>query len=393
MDLPLVWELTIPDSPVLLGVLDDGVETHEDIGSNTWADGYDYLYDTDDESPKNCEYCYHGMAVCGLIAALTDNDSVGVAGIASRSGIRILGQRVFQRVAPDTPATFAGSSSIMEAIQDAVDSGAAVINISWGMLSGHGPDCPQLYSVDCGLNYAHENGVLVVCGSGNACGDSSFYCSPAAYPACYPTTFAVGALNCFDTAADFSQYGDELDVVAYGEYIPTTDRMGDYGIVSSQRGAGDKPICELDVNYDCVFGGTSAAAAQVTAIAALILQRRPDLAGQVETLKSILRYSAENPYTPVEDTARINDQIGWGRVNAFRALLAVIRGDGNNDGFIGIGDAVYIAHAVFQTGPPITPDQRIGDANCDGVVNVGDAVYIVNYIFYGGPAPSICFSY
>ncbi|NMC43032.1 MAG: S8 family serine peptidase [candidate division Zixibacteria bacterium] len=393
MDLPLVWELTIPNSPVLVGVLDDGVEAHEDIASNSWADGYDYLYNSDDESPKDCDYCYHGMAVCGLLAALTNNDSTGVAGIAGRPGVRILAHRVFRKVSPFTAADFATSGSIMEALQDAVDSGAAVINISWGMLSSNGPECPNLYNIDCGLNYAHANGVLVVCGSGNACGTPPYYCSPEAYPACYPTTFAVGALDALDTLAEFSQYGDSLDLVAYGEYIPTTDRMGDYGIVPSQRGSDNQPICELDVNYDCIFGGTSAAAAQVTATAALIFQRRSDLIGQLDLVEQILRYSAENPYSPVEDTARISDQIGWGRVNAFRALLAVIRGDGNNDGFIGIGDAVYIAHAVFQTGPPITPDQRIGDANCDGVVNVGDAVYIVNYIFYGGPAPSICFSY
>lgn len=194
-----------------------------------------------------------------------------------------------------------------------------------------------------------------------------------------------------DSLNPCSQYGEKLDVVAYGEYIPTTDRMGDNGFVGNQQASKREDVCDLDPNYDCVFDGTSAAAPQVTAIAALILQKRPDLIGQADILKRILRYTAENPWGPTTDTARLNDQIGWGRVNAFEALLAVSRGDANNDGNIDVADATYIVNYIYSNGPAPQPDPRMGDANCDATVNVGDAVHIVNYIFRGGPAPCICY--
>jgi Dockerin type I domain len=60
-------------------------------------------------------------------------------------------------------------------------------------------------------------------------------------------------------------------------------------------------------------------------------------------------------------------------------------GDANNDGKIGIGDAVYLMH-IFNGGPAPTCMQE-GDANADGFVNVADVVFLDNYIFKGGPAP------
>ncbi|MCK5125746.1 MAG: right-handed parallel beta-helix repeat-containing protein [candidate division Zixibacteria bacterium] len=64
----------------------------------------------------------------------------------------------------------------------------------------------------------------------------------------------------------------------------------------------------------------------------------------------------------------------------------IICGDANGDGFVDLGDAVYIINYVFRGGS--APDPLLsGDANCDGFVDLGDAVYLINYIFRGGPAP------
>ena len=68
-----------------------------------------------------------------------------------------------------------------------------------------------------------------------------------------------------------------------------------------------------------------------------------------------------------------------------------VPGDGNGDGLVNVGDAVYNIAYVFQGGPPPTPYAICsGDANCDGQVNVGDAVYTIAYVFQGGPAPCSC---
>jgi len=61
-------------------------------------------------------------------------------------------------------------------------------------------------------------------------------------------------------------------------------------------------------------------------------------------------------------------------------------GDGNGDGTVNVGDAVFIINYVFNGGAQPSP-LGSGNANCDGAINVGDAVYIINYIFKGGSAP------
>lgn len=62
-------------------------------------------------------------------------------------------------------------------------------------------------------------------------------------------------------------------------------------------------------------------------------------------------------------------------------------GDSNSDGFINIGDVVYLVNLIFHNGPmPAT--ERAGDVNCDANVNLGDAVYTGNFIFQNNaPAP------
>lgn len=65
-------------------------------------------------------------------------------------------------------------------------------------------------------------------------------------------------------------------------------------------------------------------------------------------------------------------------------------GDANEDGYVNVGDAVYLIGCVFKyCPPPLCPAHQ--EFNCDGAVNVGDIVYLINHIFRGGPAPSCCF--
>jgi len=87
------------------------------------------------------------------------------------------------------------------------------------------------------------------------------------------------------------------------------------------------------------------------------------------------------------------DEYGYGRVDAFRAMLAITHGEADNSGGINVGDALYIINHIFKGGPEPKPDIGTGDANCDGLITVEDAVFLSNYIFKGGPAPQICFEY
>lgn len=62
-------------------------------------------------------------------------------------------------------------------------------------------------------------------------------------------------------------------------------------------------------------------------------------------------------------------------------------GDVTGNGYVDIGDAIYIINYIFKEGPAPDPYSN-GDVNGDLAVNIGDAVYYINYIFRGGPAPS-----
>ncbi len=84
---------------------------------------------------------------------------------------------------------------------------------------------------------------------------------------------------------------------------------------------------------------------------------------------------------------------GYCLASAFRALLAVSRGDANNTGNINLADVTYLIEFLYHQGPAPVPDTLMGDALCNGIVNIKDVTYIINYLYEGGPAPVICFKY
>jgi hypothetical protein len=191
-------------------------------------------------------------------------------------------------------------------------------------------------------------------------------------------------------------YGPELDVVApsgnvnlQGDIL-TLDRAGAYGYNPTYISCNPQ-----DIDHDCKFGGTSAAAPQVAGIVSLLLLRRPDLIGQTALLRDIIRYSAERePFGQnSSDTSRVSDYVVWGRLNAARAILAVVRGDADNSGGVNISDAVYLINYVYNGGSEPQPTRGTGDVDCNGVVNTSDAVSLIGYVYGGCPAPEICFQY
>lgn len=74
--------------------------------------------------------------------------------------------------------------------------------------------------------------------------------------------------------------------------------------------------------------------------------------------------------------------------NGIGDVCDYVCGDGNGDGQINVGDAVFLIAYVFKGGPGPDPVCS-GNTNGDGDTNVGDAVYLIAYVFKGGPAPSI----
>jgi len=231
-----------------------------------------------------------------------------------------------------------------------------------------------------------------------------------AYPARLPSCLAVGAIDDFlDERWLYSQYGTTLDLVAPSGYtcfqgdVWTLDQMYNAGynpnLTESCNGAVywgcTSPTTGNDIDYDCNFGGTSAAAPIVSGAAALLLSKKPTLTAQ--QVYNILDSSAvtQLAWGPLPDTPHV--EYGYGRVDAFRAILSISRGDLNNDGAIGnILDQTFLVNRIFRGGPYPFPSPLMDDCNCDGTANnILDLTFLIDFIFRGSgiPPKNPCFKF
>ncbi len=301
LDAVRAWHITRGSAEIKIAVLDSGIELeHPDLQANLVA-GYDAIAR---DSVANDDNLYgmggHGTAAAGIIAAVADN-GIGLSGLAPNC--KLMPIRVFDENATDDLALAAG-------IRAAVDLGADVLNNSWG---GGSPSAV----ITEAIKYARARGrngrgCVLVFSAGNM-GTGSII-----YPASLAHVIAVGASNMFDekkSAASRdgqlkwgSNYGEGLAVVA-PTLVYTTDLAGNAGYSKD--------------DYYAAFDGTSAAAPHVAGLAGLLLSLNPSLtASEVQSLieascDKIGRYA----YDESRPNGWWNTRYGYGRINAYRALM------------------------------------------------------------------------
>ncbi len=210
LDAPLGWAAGVPTAPVIVGMLDSGVDTsHPDLAGSVAREVT--LPSTSDDYSDNVS---HGTFVAGIIAAVRDNGQ-GVAGIAPNARIySIRAADALGRHNLFDPVGLAGG------IVWAADHGVNVLNIS---LVGNA------YSVVMhnALVYAFRDGVLIVASAGNGADTTP------TYPAADSDVLSVGALSPDDQRAPFSSYGQSwVDMAAPGVGIVSTGPGGGYVISS-----------------------------------------------------------------------------------------------------------------------------------------------------------------
>jgi len=387
-----VWDFAGLQDTVKVAVIDDGVASHEDLYHRRVLSGYDFVNNIPSGYPYYTDG--HGMGCAGIIAAGHTTDSV--EGTLTSSGVislnpntDILPVKIFDSSQAATPW------GIAAAINYAWQNGAEVLNNSWGNTIEGYEYQGITRAIDSAYTYGRNGlGCPLIFATGNQ------WYEWISYPAILPTTFAVGASHYTDYRWDYSQYGPELDVVAPSGYtclwgdVWTLDQM-----MYSGYNIGRDSICghEVewdcgpsgnDMDYDCYFGGTSAACAIVSGVASLILAKDSTL--PVDTVYDILRHSAQTEL--MFDTITPPDlELGYGRVDAFRAILSLSHGNVDNQigpgGEIDVADLTYLVAYLFQGHAEPFPSLLLGDCDCNGDVDVNDLTYLVAFLFGSGPAP------
>lgn len=284
-----------PDASVLstgknvnVALIDTGVEKlHPDLRSSSVNPAYDSYTKL---MLVNGLYGAHGTSCAGIIAA-TMNNQVGIVGISS--GVTLHSYADKMQLRPNISHDLASALSMALRSVD-------VLSCSWGgadLISSEITDAIKMYMPE-GRN---GKGVVVVFSSGN---DNSSVLFPAN---CNPDIIVVGSTDKSGNRSSFSNYGDELDVMAPGEYIYTLGFNG-----------------ESTYGYNSDFRGTSASCPQVAAIAALMIGVNNKLTNvQVATIiEQTARKTGLYSYTSKSDrpNGTWNKYMGYGLVDAAAAV-------------------------------------------------------------------------
>ena len=117
LNLPAAWDMTTGAPEIVIAIVDSGVDpAHPDLAGAV-LQGYDFVDDDTDPSPADG----HGTGVAGTAAARANN---GIGGVGACFTCSVMPLQV---VGPDGIAL---NLDIAEAIDYAVDHGAAVVNVS-----------------------------------------------------------------------------------------------------------------------------------------------------------------------------------------------------------------------------------------------------------------------
>ena len=275
---------------ITVAVVDEGIEgLHPDFSE--YPMGFDTQNPTYDS--QNVVYGPHGTACAGIIKA-TVNNGIGVAGIAPKVKIFSI-CHPFESQTPNAPQELA--TGLVMAVQT-----AEVVSCSWWMTPNSMVSDVIRYNASWGRN---NKGTIIVFSTGNTYGSIDF---PAN---CNEDIIAVGAVGTNLHRCSFSNYGPELDIVAPGDFIPTTDLLYGSGY-------------EANSDYYMYFDGTSAACPHVAAVAALMLSVNDDLTNEevgeilAETARKVGGYtysvSSTHPY------GTWNTEMGYGLLDAYAAV-------------------------------------------------------------------------
>jgi thermitase len=258
IEAPQAWQITRGDQSIIVAVLDTGIsKDNQDLADRLVAEV------NFSDSPTSDDLYGHGTHMAGTIAAIAPE-------------CRLMNVKVADDMGKCEP------SVVARGIIWAVDHGAKVINLSLSMVAS--PDLEEA------VNYAWSRGAIIIAAAGNK------GTSEPSYPAYYDDCLAVAGTNENNSLALLSSYGGWVDVAAPGFNIYSELPHNQYGYKT----------------------GTSAAAAHVSGVAALVFSVAEDTNGD-GAVNDEVRWAIENSCTAIA-----GDGVGRGLVNAFQAVTETV---------------------------------------------------------------------
>jgi serine protease len=320
-------KLTGSGSSVTVAVLDTGILANHALIKNSprlLTSGYDFISDGDrsrdppgrDDDPNDegdrriageCPFSqeerkdsWHGTHVAGIIGVGSINDGIGVIG--ANPSIKILPVRVLGRCGGQ-------DTDILEALQWAAGipvkdappprHKARIINMSFGhpLRPGDRP-CFRDPDVQNVITKVHNSGSIIVVSAGNAELNRAPIDAYRSYYASCQNVLVVAAGDDHGVIANYSFFGDSVDVLAPGSAI--------WSYVKEE--GGNKGLAYKS--------GTSMAAPHVSGVLALMVARNPNVSNDklIEILKGTARRRSPQqcPY-----------KCGAGLIDALRAVSSV----------------------------------------------------------------------
>lgn len=187
---PQVWSKTRGEAIKIL-LLDTGADyRHPDLNANFKAGKNFTTSQTNDYLDRQG----HGTHCAGIICG-ADQNYLGIVGVAPAADLYI------GKVLNDN-----GGGSIdwlIKGIQYGIEKKVDIISMSLGASFDPGE---ELHNV---IKEARENGIIIVAAAGNEAGEVN-------WPAAYDEVIAVGAIDQAFDSADFSNFGEAVDVTAPG---------------------------------------------------------------------------------------------------------------------------------------------------------------------------------
>lgn len=281
------------EHPDLVSCVDDYVFAHPDRASGQGRD------------PMG-----HGTHVSGAIAAVSKDDH-GATGMC-RCTLRVW--KIFE-----SDATYDRTINLFvyaldpvmyrRALAECLEEKVDVVNLSLG-----GPDRPDPHEQTLYDEMLAAGSTLVA-----AMGNARQQGNPTLYPAALPGVIAVGAVDRNDHVGSFSSSGPHISITAPGvdiwSTLPTYAGQLYYEATSTPKGPVRGKAIARETHYGAWFG-TSMAAPQVSAAAALLLANRGTMPGS--DVRQHLMATADR--VPGMDGAPFSPDYGAGRLNLLTLL-------------------------------------------------------------------------